>query len=157
MTQGASLEQASQKIQPGVSQEIILYRTQSEILTDQRIIMQGKIYPLAQIAKTYVRPAWYYVPFLIVRLLMVTAAALLLLSFLSFVRGIIPVSAYLHLLGTILFVAIAYVMRWIPASVLLIETVSGQKDVFMRGNASYLQDITETIAAAVRAQQQETG
>jgi hypothetical protein len=159
MTLGAMLEQKAQVAQPVAGHEIVLFRTHSEILTDRRIIVRGSTYPLDQVARAYVRPAWYYAPFVVGRLLMVALTILLLLSSLNVVEDVVPGNPRFHLPGAILIGLAVVMMTWlVPTRVLLIKTVAGHKETVMRGvDAGYLREVRDKIAAAVRSRRQASG
>jgi hypothetical protein len=159
MTLGTTLDQKAQRAQPVAGHEIVLFRTHSEILTDQRIIVRGNTYPLDQITGAYVRPVWYYVPFVVARLVMVAAAVLLVVSFLEVVGGVVPGARQFHLLGAVLLGFVVAMITWlVPTRALWIKTVSGHKEIVMWGvDAGYLRNVRDKIMAAARSQRQMLG
>ncbi|RPI97637.1 MAG: hypothetical protein EHM39_09190 [Chloroflexi bacterium] len=136
--------------------EVVLFRTHAEILTDHRIIMRGESYPLARVERAYVRPAWYYAPFLLVRLLIVLAATLLILSYLGVVDpNLMPGGRSFHLLGGVMGVVMVALLTWlVPTHSLWIRTQDGERRLVLRStHAGHLRDVRAQIETAMRARQ----
>ena len=148
------------KVKPVVGHEVILFRTRSEILTDQRIIIRGHIYPLNAIANIQVRFAWYYLPFLLVRVLLIPVAILMILSFFHVVGGdIVPGNPNLNLLGgAVLGILLAIVTWLVPTHDLKVTAATGESDIMMRHHdAGYLREVKAKIEQAIHTQQAMTG
>jgi hypothetical protein len=108
---GAAL---NQRAQPTFGNEVILFRTRTEILTDQRIIVRGNTFPLSQITRVYVRPARYYVPYFLARLVLIGLAILLLLSFVQVVdSGVVPGNRNFHLFAGVLIGQTVAMTTWL--------------------------------------------
>ena len=148
------------KAKPVVGHEVILFRTRSEILTDQRILIRGHIYPLGAIAKTQVQMAWYYVPFLLVRLVLLPIVVLLILNFLQVVgRDVVPGNPNLNLFIGVLLGLLLAVMTWVvPTHVLKVKAATGETETMMHGrDAGYLREVKAKIEDAIRVQQVQMG
>jgi hypothetical protein len=157
MNVGATL---NSKVRPVVGHEVVLFRTRSEILTDQRIIIRGNIYPLSVIATIQVRFAWYYLPFLLVRLLLLPAAILMILSFLHIVgHDIVPGNPNLNLLGgAVLGLLLVFVTWLVPTHDLKVTAATGETEIMMRRHdAGYLREVKAKIEEAIRTQQAMMG
>jgi hypothetical protein len=144
--------------QPASGSEIILYRTHSEILTDRRLLVRGDTYRLDQIARVYVRPAGFYVPFLLVRLALLLATVVLLASFVQVAQvDFVPGNHNIHLFAGALSGLIVVFTTWIvPTWVLWMRTTTGQRQIIMRsGDAGYLRDVRGKIENAARDYRQK--
>ncbi len=136
--------------------EVVLFRTHTEILTDQRFIIRGDSYPLPRVERAYVRPAWYYAPFLLTRLAIGLVAALLMLSCLGVVDpDLMPGNARMQLLSGVMGGVIVALLTWlVPTHALWIRTRSGEQCLVMRStHAGHLRDVRAQIEAAMRARQ----
>jgi len=157
MNVGATL---NSKAKPVVGHEVVLFRTRNEILTDRRIIIRGNIYPLNAVSEIRVEMAWYYAPFLLVRLLLVPLAILLVLSYLHVVgRDMMPGNPNLHLLmGVALGLLLAFVTWIVPTHDLKVKATTGETDIMMHHHdTGYLREVKTKIEDAIRAQQALTG
>jgi hypothetical protein len=153
MNVGATL---NSKAKPVMGQEVVLFRTRSEILTDQRIIIRGNIYPLSEISEIRVQMAWYYAPFLLARLLLLPLAILLILSFLHVVgRDVLPGNPNLHLFaGVVLGLLLIFVTWIVPTYDLKVKATTGETEIMMyHHDAGYLREVKVKIEDAIRAQQ----
>jgi hypothetical protein len=153
MNVGATL---NSKAKPVMGHEVILFRTRSEILTDRRIIIRGHIFPLSEISEIRVRMAWYYAPFLLVRLLLLPLAVLLLLSFLHVVGGdVMPGNPNLHLFAGVLLGLLLIVVTWIvPTYDLKVKATTGETEIMLyHHDAGYLREVKVKIEDAIHAQQ----
>jgi hypothetical protein len=153
MTAEATL---NSKVKPVVGHEVVLFRTRSEILTDQRILIRGHIYPLSAIAKIQVQKAWYYAPFLLVRLVLLPVAVLLILDFLHVAGGsVVPGNPNLNLFIGVLLGLLLTLVTWItPTHVLKVKAATGETESMIYGrDAGYLRGVKTKIEDAIRAQQ----
>jgi predicted membrane protein len=153
MNVGATL---NSKAKPVTGHEVVLFRTRSEILTDQRIIIRGNIFPLSAISEIRVQMAWYYAPFLLVRLLLLPLAILLILSFLHVVgRDVVPGNSNLHLFGGVVLGLLLIVATWlVPMYTLKVKAKTGETETMMHHHdASYLREVKAKIEDAIRARQ----
>ncbi len=144
------------KVRPVVGHEVVLFRTRSEILTDQRIIIRGNTYPLRVIAKIQVQTAWYYAPFLVTRLLMMLVAILLILNFLNVVGpDVVPGNPNVNMfMGVVLSLLLAFVTWIVPTYDLKMQAATGEREIFMRGHdPEYLREVKAKIENAIGAQQ----
>jgi hypothetical protein len=144
------------KVKPVVGHEVVLFRTRSEILTDQRIIIRGNTYPLRVIAKIQVQPAWYYAPFLLTRLLLVPVAILPILNFLNVVGSdVVPGNPNVNMfMGVVLSLLLAFATWIVPTYDLRMQAATGESEIIMRGHdPEYLREVKAKIENAIGAQQ----
>jgi len=149
MTAGAAVNRLAR---PVVGHEAVLFRTHSEILTDQRMIIRGSSYPLLGIDRVYIRPAWHFAPYALLRLALIGAAALLILSFAGVIQpGHVPGSRALHLIGGVLIgLLVVLATRLVPQYTLWLKTQSGDKQVVMRSpSVRHLRAWRDEIETAV--------
>ncbi len=140
--------------------EVILYRTRTEILTDQRIIAHGTMTPLRAISSVRVASTWYYIPLQAGRLVALPVGAVLLLSLLGLTGpapGTMTRLAYLCLL----LVAggfVAFAPQIMPTHMIVLHTPAGRVRFLYSHDRGHLQsvvaEINDAIAQITKADQQ---
>jgi hypothetical protein len=138
MTVGTTVRQTPKKL---YAQEVVLFRTHAEILTDQRLIVRGSSVPFETIRVVEVVPLIWFWPLQALRLLAVIAAARLLLS--------APDAALPQILASGALLAAAFAARWvIPTHALRLRTEDGIVRVLRDGDRAYLRTIERKIRNA---------
>ena len=116
--------------------ERIVYRTNRDVLTGQRLIADGKTYPLKMIKSVKVVSAPYFIPLLIARLIALVLALIYVGEALDLFRIIgEPQHKYVKIAIALVLGGFAYAVTWVvPTVSLRLTMLNGMKVRAMWGN-----------------------
>jgi hypothetical protein len=138
---------------PPYASEKILFRTRSEFLTDQRVIVDGEIYPLAAIKRARVVRLLYFWPIQFLRLAALALTVALILDISGLVALHLPVTSVI--VGGVLVLLLAgcaYVAPDIvPMYALQLDVPRGKVRFLYSSDADHLHGIVHKMIAAMEA------
>lgn len=139
--------------------EVILYRTRTEILTDQRIITGGMMVPLRTVSTAYVSPTRYFVPLQAARLIALLGAVLVALTLVGLVGSALTVFARVGYLVVLALLGAFSVLapQFMPTHMVVLQTSTGVKRFLYSHDPGHLQAVVDEInnaAAQVRPPEQ---
>ncbi len=136
---------------PPYASERILFRTRSEFLTDQRVIVDGEIYPLRSVEQVKVARLIYFWPLQATRLLAALLSWALILDIFGIVALNLPVdSVIMGGVLVLLLAAFAYVVPGlVPTHVVQFETSRGTVRVFYSSDTDHLHGIARNAEQAM--------
>jgi len=136
---------------PSYATEKILFRTRSEFLTDQRVIVDGEIYPLTVIKRARVVRLFYFWPIQLLRLLALALAVGLILDIAGLVALHLPVTSVIA--GGVLVLLLAgfvYVAPDIvPMYALQLDVPRGKVRFLYSSDAEHLHSIVRKLEQAM--------
>lgn len=111
------------------AQERIVYRTNRDVLTDQRLIAGGNTYPLKMIKTVKVASAPYFIPLLVLRVVALAIALMYLGEALRWIEIVgEPEHRYVKVALALVFGGFAYAVTWlVPTVSLLVTLLNGNK------------------------------
>jgi len=131
--------------------EVILYRTRTEILTDQRIIAGGAMIPLRTVATANVSPTRYFVPLQAARLVALLVAVVLALSLAGLVGSTLTTFGRLGYLIVLLFLGAFSVLapQFMPTHMIVLQTSTGAKRFLYSHDPGHLHSVVDEINGAI--------
>ena len=136
---------------PPSASERILFRTRSEFLTDQRIIVEGEIYPLGSVEQVKVARLIYFWPLQALRLAALLLAGALIFDISGLVALNLPVDSVI--IGGVLVLMLAALVYMapglVPTHVLQFTTSRGRVRLFYSSDTDHLHSIARKVEQAM--------
>ena len=147
---GATVKRTAQR---AYADEVVIFRTHSEILTDQRIISAGVTYRLDTIQSARVIRLAHFFPLQIARVLALALAVFCALGALGLIdNSLVQDPMIVCPLLAVLSGAFAIRARWlIPTHAIRLQTTSGRVDFVRGGDGEYLKLVLRKLNEALYA------